>query len=1069
MSLHAQYQPCEGSNGQNSGPLNLTLNCGDARDTPICDLNHYNSGTQAEKLPIVEFRVNFHFVGTPNGNFEPLGPNNWSSSNGDTQAQLAIQEANSGRLFDLQPNQIYPEPENLYRNYLGDSRMRVALYTEPDEISDTHNGVWYHANITDYNSFILNNSPYGNKVVNVIVMDFPDSLGLYSACSMRGATPCGGAVRRVSLDNWYAAIQNNNNNSGCTSNEGAWTAGRILVHELLHNANLCHSYKLNNECAQESLNPDGDLDPYRECKGIGSTDADPSANCGLSDPRPQPCSSWASNRSDNIMTEGVQLSSLSRCQWTVATRSLWQNAHPWTNVCDVDETPLIISSNTTWNTLKLIQNREVIVESGAELNIQSCQIRMPKSGVIRVKRGAKLNMSSSTITNLCRGERWGGIYVEGNPNKPQPTINGTQAIDDAGIVSISNSTLTNGSHTIVTNRYQENWNSEYYGGLVDCLNTFFIDNKKGIAFYRHKESNNSRIRGCTFEHSGNNTFSANGGVSVWDCSDIEFSDNTFRNMEYGILPYNSKIKVLHGNTFNNLTVGIDIYSTHPNASEDIIGNLENGLGNSFSDNGHHIQINAGNDGGFSIIRYNDFNGASLPSIILDGDQMMSIIENSFDEDIFAFLSRQTNKGIVTFECNTVNGAYGIMSQGTNDNLIFNANIFNTNNADCFVEGYFGTPGSVFSTQGYNEENNPDNYSASNLFQNANTFSLDIVTSGSTVPFFYVNPTLSPTEYTPEVLDNNYILNPLDDVKSECEDIALGHIVGKPPYDEIKLNDIRQIENTAKAEAEANPNDPAKLKFHEETLRAKEKVLDWMVKNAVGNQQYAAAENYLSPEVEVRHKKSLYGVKVMSGNYAEAGSYLQTIPEENPDVTEFKMLQEINLSWLESDVPPGALLENGAVQNGNMAGNERGFYLSEAQNTFLNNVAFSGSANRSTARALLAIIKDERYTNPLDISVYDEITDEVRSRNNAVFTEKFGVYPNPTGGLLYVKLIDANVKAEDVSIELYDLSGQPVLIRRTEGTFVKARLNVAALTSGIYFLKVKNENNIFHQEKVVIFN
>jgi parallel beta-helix repeat protein len=1057
-----QYQPSDGVLGLNSGTQNLTLVCGNNWDTQICGLNHYNSGQQDEQLPILELRVNFHFIGPVDDYFIPLGQNDWSDNNGDTQARLARNAANSV-LDDLIHNQIYVEAHQLDWEYIGDSRMRVVIYTEEDETSDQHNGVWYHPNIAAYNSFI-NNAPYGNKVINVRVVDTsPD------ACSMRGATPCGG--NSVTINNWWSALQNWDT---CVADEGFWNAGRILVHELLHQGNLCHSYKLDNECALDGLNgtsnPEGDLDPFWECSGAYGTDVDDSGiSCGLSDPDATPCTSWVTGSSWNIMTEGVQKSCLSRCQWTVAMRSFLQNSHEWTNVCEVEEEPLVISSNTTWNTLQIIKNREVIIESGVELEINSCQVRMPAGGVIRVKRGAKLDMSASTITNLCRGERWGGIYVEGNPTKPHPTVNGNQAIDDAGIVSISNCTLTNGSHAIVTHKYQENWNSQYYGGLVDCLNTYFIDNKKGIAFYKHDKQDNSRIRGCTFEASGNTDFPATQGVSVWSCRNIEFSDNTFRNLDYGILPYNSKIRVLNGNTFTNLTVGIDIYSTHPNASEDIIGNIDTGTGNSFSDNGHHIQINAGaGGGGFSIIRHNNFVNASLPSIILDGEQTLSVIENDFSDDIFAFLSRNTTQGVVGFECNNVNSAVGFFAQGNNDNLVFSANDFDTGSADTYIESYGGNLGSVFIRQG-KKSNESDDFSASNFFNHNNSSALDIVTLGETVPFFYINPTESPSEYTPEVLDNNYFLDPLDKEADECGDIAIGSMIGEPPYDVVKLDDIRQIEALAKLEKEAYPNDAEKERYYAEAARAKEKVLTWLVKEAIDNSEYASAENYLSVETDKRHKKSLYGVKVVKGDYVEADAYLQTIPEEDAIDTEFKMLQDINLQWLQNGTPPGVLLENSIVQNPNASGNGRGFYLTDAQNTFLTDVAFSESPNRSTARALLAIIKGERFTNPVDITKYEEYVEEVRERNKSHFTQKFGVFPNPTDKLLFVKLFDKSITAENVNIEIFDMSGQLLLYQETDGEFSKTRLNVETLNAGLYFLRVKDSNNILHQEKVVILN
>ncbi len=67
-----------------------------------CYLDDLTSA-QIASLPLTKMRVNVHFIGTPAGNFYPGDPiNDWSSTNGNKQAVLMINEANR-ILSDIQP------------------------------------------------------------------------------------------------------------------------------------------------------------------------------------------------------------------------------------------------------------------------------------------------------------------------------------------------------------------------------------------------------------------------------------------------------------------------------------------------------------------------------------------------------------------------------------------------------------------------------------------------------------------------------------------------------------------------------------------------------------------------------------------------------------------------------------------------------------------------------------------------------------------------------------------------------------------------------------------------------
>ena len=77
-----------------------------------------------------------------------------------------------------------------------------------------------------------------------------------------------------------------------------------------------------------------------------------------------------------------------------------------------------------------------------------------------------------------------------------------------------------------------------------------------------------------------------------------------------------------------------------------------------------------------------------------------------------------------------------------------------------------------------------------------------------------------------------------------------------------------------------------------------------------------------------------------------------------------------------------------------------------------------------------------------------------SANNIEQTLDFNIYPNPTNGLIAIKSKQLN----QASINVYDLNGRVLLTKNISGT--SSEINVSKLSSGIYLLKVKVENNEF---------
>lgn len=76
------------------------------------------------------------------------------------------------------------------------------------------------------------------------------------------------------------------------------------------------------------------------------------------------------------------------------------------------------------------------------------------------------------------------------------------------------------------------------------------------------------------------------------------------------------------------------------------------------------------------------------------------------------------------------------------------------------------------------------------------------------------------------------------------------------------------------------------------------------------------------------------------------------------------------------------------------------------------------------------------------------------------TQKINIYPNPTSDYLYFNFIEN----QSFTISVYDVQGKKLLEEKIENP--NQRLSVSSLSSGIYLVKIKSENNS-QTEKIII--
>lgn len=341
--------------------------------------------------------------------------------------------------------------------------------------------------------------------------------------------------------------------------------------------------------------------------------------------------------------------------------------------CCAPEQDRHITENTTFDTPTEF-NGNVYVHTGAQLTITST-IQFAKDKGIIVERGAKLHVNGGTLTRCPNAEDWRGINVEGNASLPQPDAFSMPAANEAGVVLINNLAHVEWARTAIsTTRYNEGWNSAYWGGMVHCEDATFSTNGRVAEFMKYDLPNQSKFINCTMESGG----VGYAGVTIWDTDNVTFNRCRFYNMSsQGILTYDAGAVVKDGNDFHHNWRGISSRATYPYSAFLEVGDLSSDP-NYFLDNWFHIESNASKYGpGLSIINNEFFE--SNTAIWLIGPSRFTIGYNSFDQTTGGVYASQT--GAMGWNQhnyvrnNAISASSGITASGLNREMQFLCNDF----------------------------------------------------------------------------------------------------------------------------------------------------------------------------------------------------------------------------------------------------------------------------------------------------------------------------------------------------------------------------------------------------------
>ncbi len=330
--------------------------------------------------------------------------------------------------------------------------------------------------------------------------------------------------------------------------------GPVMTHEIIHaGGNLGHAHDSQSTCGSERSCDGVDMNANVMCGGTSQTSCGgPSSGCN-----------W--NYNNNIMGVNANMLALSPCQWSRTYARLLERQYVTTN-CSKSTQDIVIGTGTTfWPDTRFI-GADVVVPAGARLVI-TCGVYMSAETAIVVQRGGVLEVNGGYISRLCANSAWKGIMVEGNDQTAQPDPYATPFSTQAGIVRLNHASISGAGIAVYTTRYNtstdtdESWNSAYWGGVIHAQNTRFIDNKRAAAFMKYTYPNKSAFLNNHFEEIAGVTNSE--GVTVWNCSGIQFNGNTFAHLDregiFGI-DYDSPIM---NNHFDDCQHGVRSESTTP--------------------------------------------------------------------------------------------------------------------------------------------------------------------------------------------------------------------------------------------------------------------------------------------------------------------------------------------------------------------------------------------------------------------------------------------------------------------------------------------------------------------------
>ncbi len=511
-----------------------------------CDetINYSTSEEYPQHFPIYYIRVNIHFmlkeVPTNPLNFTETNDGNYptpsTAINGYSYALELIEEANL--ILSMNQEMNLPCP-NSTPNV--NSRYRYIIAGDANPDIPGADGVYFHRD-DDFYWFDYNDpSLYGtNNSADVLLPESPLGFGINISSEINiffQERDVPDADKHVTgFADFPPMYSSTSQNKPFVILGNAWYKykisgsiidySKILNHEIGHVLSLTHTWS-GDACSDTPNN--------NNCWSLDLSDPNCDEDCEIS---------------NNIMDYNVENSALTPCQ--IGRAQYWLMNEPvfnyllddYCNQVDVDVIVNAPGQSIIWENKRLMKGN-VIIKTGTTLTVK-CVLGMPDDAKIVVERGARLVIDGGIVTSNC-GELWQGIEVYGAGNYvPHPTRNeiilGTHPMTSwsHGVVYIKNGcTIEYARNGITTSKYDEYYNTAYYGGVILATDANFINNRRSVEFMQYNynnmlgaDDNVSEFKDCLFEVNDDypctETFYSH--ISMWNVHGVDFLGNTYKDL-----------------------------------------------------------------------------------------------------------------------------------------------------------------------------------------------------------------------------------------------------------------------------------------------------------------------------------------------------------------------------------------------------------------------------------------------------------------------------------------------------------------------------------------------------------
>lgn len=770
--------------------------------------------------------------------------------------------------------------------------------------------------------------------------------------------------------------------------------------------------------------------------------------------------------------------------------------------CPIDvNNPIIINGFVSWQyDIRLYS--DLLIKTGASLTI-NCKVNMPTDSKIIIERGARLVIDGGTITKSCDG-LWQGIEVYGAGNLvAHPTrteiINGTHPMTSSshGVLYIKNGgTIEYARNGITTSKYDDYYNTAYYGGVVLATNANFINNKRTVEFLPYNynniigpDDNVCEFYDCTFEVNDNylcsEAFSYHAtmynvhGVDFLGCKFIDDKPCSWSN-ERGIYSIDATYRVADvpcpeppdpcpvglpiASSFSgsftrgimaensvylprNIEVnGVDFYQSGRGI---LFSNIKNSLvinnffevldAPSFNCYGIYLEdcenyhIENNDFTTWSVIGYDENSPYNAGIYVANNSNAVTEIYRNFFEDLEAGVRIQTNNKKLQLKCNT-------MSQ-----IIRRHDFYITNT------GELGDQGKCLGT-GSDEEKM--------RAPAGNIFSHDCYGSEGDFKIFSGHPGIKykhheNTAYIPQAgcYTNSIItlypcggtdpddypeINPCPSKLPVSGGGTYLMAGGPTEYMKSELENL----NSAIEELTASLTEDAIALESSDDLQyltdEKEMLLEDLVSVYLQGGETEAAIEILSAEELNWAKQNIVEIYTLYGNYAAAKEALNSVNAEEEKAADFISL------YADVLIPAGEAGRN-LLQ------------LTEKETGILQELAGKQSPSGVAAENILEFLNQADYPEVFDAETEEEL------RTSAQMSS-VSIYPNPASGELFIEII--NSESDDVYFAtMYDITG----VIRKNIILQNNNINTIPLQeipSGFYLIKIDDTHGETILQKLI---